>query len=68
MSSKYVDSTRASLLLSYLDVLQRGRSKPNTQGPGTIYESLHNIPDIDSVKRELNIELGVPVSKTTEFK
>jgi hypothetical protein len=60
---------RVSLLIQYLDVLQRGRSKPNTQGPGTIYESLHNIPDIEVVKKEINRELNVKLQNhTIEFK
>jgi hypothetical protein len=64
-----MDEYRVSLLIQYLDVLQRGRSKPNTQGPGTIYESLHNIPDIDGVKREINRELGIKLNnQTVEFK
>jgi len=64
-----MEEYRVSLLIQYLDVLQRGRSKPNTQGPGTIYESLHNIPDIDGVKREINRELGIKLNnQTVEFK
>ena len=64
-----MEEYRISLLIQYLDVLQRGRSKPNTQGPGTIYESLHNIPDIEGVKREINRELGIRLQNhTVEFK
>ena len=64
-----MEEYRVSLLIQYLDVLQRGRSKPNTQGPGTIYESLHNIPDIEGVKREINRELGIRLQNhTVEFK
>jgi len=64
-----MEEYRISLLIQYLDVLQRGRSKPNTQGPGTIYESLHNIPDIEGVKREINKELGIRLQNhTVEFK
>lgn len=64
-----MEEYRVSLLIQYLDVLQRGRSKPNTQGPGTVYESLHNIPDIDAVKKEINYELGIRLqNQTTEFK
>lgn len=60
---------RVSLLIQYLDVLQRGAAKPNSQGPGTIYESLHNKPDIEAVKRELNKELGLRLqNQTVEFK
>jgi len=64
-----MEEYRVSLLIQYLDVLQRGRSKPNTQGPGTIYESLHNIPDIEGVKKEINRELNVRLQNhTIEFK
>jgi hypothetical protein len=64
-----MEEYKVSLLIQYLDVLQRGRSKPNTQGPGTVYESLHNIPDIDAVKKEINYELGVRLqNQTAEFK
>lgn len=64
-----MEEYKVSLLIQYLDVLQRGRSKPNTQGPGTVYESLHNIPDIDAVKKEINYELGIRLqNQTTEFK
>ena len=64
-----MEEYRVSLLIQYLDVLQRGRSKPNTQGPGTIYESLHNIPDIEGVKREINRELSIRLqNQTVEFK
>ena len=64
-----MEEYKISLLIQYLDVLQRGRSKPNTQGPGTVYESLHNIPDIDAVKKEINYELGIRLqNQTTEFK
>jgi hypothetical protein len=64
-----MEEYRVSLLIQYLDVLQRGRSKPNTQGPGTIYESLHNIPDIDGVKKEINRELGIRLQNNSlEFK
>lgn len=64
-----MEEYRVSLLIQYLDVLQRGRSKPNTQGPGTIYESLHNIPDIEGVKKEINRELNIRLQNhTIEFK
>lgn len=64
-----MEEYRVSLLIQYLDVLQRGRSKPNTQGPGTVYESLHNISDIEGVKREINRELGIKLqNQTVEFK
>lgn len=64
-----MDEYRISLLIQYLDVLQRGRSKPNTQGPGTIFESLHNISDIDAVKLEINRSFGISSkNNTVEFK
>ena len=64
-----MEEYRVSLLIQYLDVLQRGRSKPNTQGPGTIYDSLLNIPDIEGVKKEINRELNIRLQNhTIEFK
>ena len=64
-----MDLGKVQVLISYLEVLQRGRSKPSTNGGGDIRESLHNIPDIDGVKKEINKELGIDVSNfVSEFK
>ena len=40
-------------LLEYLQELQKGRSKPNTKGPGDVHESLDNLGDIAAVKQKL---------------
>lgn len=53
------------LLISYLGVLQDGRTKPNTKGEGYIRESLYNLEEIDEVKSRINNVLRIhkkPVS------
>lgn len=49
------------LYLQYLDMLQKGRVKPDSRGGGSVHESLDNIPDIAAVKKKLNeiLELDI---------
>ena len=46
--------TRIKLLISYLSVLQEGRTKPDNNAGGYIRESLYNINEIVHVKNEIN--------------
>jgi hypothetical protein len=44
-----------TLLIQYLDVLQKGRAKPDSSGKGGwIKESVYNIKEIDEVKDRIN--------------
>lgn len=47
---------KIELAIKYLEVLQRGRQKPDRNG-GTFSESMDNIEDIREVKEFINSEL-----------
>lgn len=62
-------SEHLSILVSYLSVLQDGRTKPDTNGGGYIRESVYNIEEIEEVKNRINNILGIKkVPKSFEFK
>lgn len=48
------------VLLQYLQILQDGRTKPDTSiKGGYIRESVYNIPEIEKVKEKLNYILSI---------
>lgn len=60
ITKEELELNRAYHLILYLEVLQKGRAKPDTRGgSGTIYESLENISNIAMVKEEINKILKV---------
>lgn len=43
-----------SLMIKYLEVLQRGRAIPDRHGGGTVQESKDNTDDIQFIKKKIN--------------
>ena len=55
--------THLQLLISYLAVLQDGRTKPDTKAVGGwIRESIYNIEEIEQVKKRINSIMGIYLS------
>lgn len=49
-------------LINYLDILQKGRVKPNSSKEAqvpVIYDSIDNLPDIKGVKNRLNFIFSI---------
>ena len=49
-------------VINYLDILQKGRVKPNSSKEAqvpVIYDSIDNLPDIKGVKNRLNFIFSV---------
>lgn len=57
-----------TILVSYLSVLQDGRTKPDTKAGGYIRESVYNIDEIEEVKKAINDILRIQThQKSIEF-